>query len=432
MVKIKKKHIVLTGLFLVACFVAFIIINTNNSSPKMGNPVDFLIEIYDKIIENYWEKIDDKELLVLYGLGMQKLGKTIDPTINDVPDLKSKLEEIYKQIENNEDKIKFSTDLASIVLYNIKPVGRSGLYTGSKEKELWENVDNIDKSTNLYEEIGVSTTTPTQTILKIADEKIIELNKIINDKTKTENEIQEAEQKLTKVERAKETLTSEETKQIYDQSGAETTVYAEIMNKNIFYIKIKRMSLTTPDEFIQTVNKYKDNKELKFLILDLQGNIGGSIDILPDLLGFFIGNNQYAYEFYHRGDFEPYKTKTDKIPFMTNFKRAVILQDEKDQSSAELMASVLKKYNFGILVGVPSMGWGTIERVFDLKNQISDKEIYKMFLVHRITLREDGQSIQDRGIDPVINIKDTNWTTQLYDYVGDNNLVRIVKNLVQK
>lgn len=431
MIRIKKKHIVLTGLFLMTCFVAFIIINTNNSSPKMGNPVDFLIEIHDKIIENYWEKIDDKELLSLYGLGMQKLGKTIDPTIKDIPDLKSKLEEIYKQIENNEDKIKFSTDLANIVLYNIKPVGRSGLYTESKEKELWENVDNIDKSTNLYEEIGVSTTTPPQTISKIADKKIVELNKITNDKTKTEAQRKEAEQKLAKVERAKETLTSE-TKQMYDQSGAETTVYAEIINRNIFYIKIKRMSLTTPDEFIQITNKYKDNKELRFLILDLQGNIGGSIDILPYLLGFFIGNNQYAYEFYHRGDYEPYKTKTDKIPFITNFKRVVILQDEKDQSSAELMASVLKKYNFGILVGTTSMGLGTIERVFDLENQISDKEIYKMFLVHRITLREDGQPIQDRGVDPIINTKDTNWTTQLYDYVGDNNLVRVVKNLVQK
>ncbi|MFA5838860.1 MAG: S41 family peptidase [Candidatus Paceibacterota bacterium] len=423
---------ILTGLFLMACFVSFIIINTNNSSKKMGNPVDFLIEIYDKILENYWEKIDDKELLALYGLGMQKLGKIIDPTIVDVPDLKSKLEDIYKQIENDEDKIKFSTDLASIVLYNIKPAGRSGLYTEAKEKELWETVGNVDKTTNLYEEIGVSTTTPPEEISKIANEKILELNKIVNDKTKSESNRQEAEQKLAKVERAKETLTSEETKQTYDQSGTETTVYAEIINRNIFYIKIKRMSLTTPDEFLQMADKYKNNKELKFLILDLQGNIGGSIDMLPYLLGFFIGNNQYAYEFYHRGDFEPYKTKTDKIPFITNFKRVVILQDEKGQSSAELMASVLKKYNFGVLVGVPSMGWGTIERVFDIENQINDKETYKMFLVHRITLREDGQPIQDRGVDPVINITNTNWTTQLYDYVGNNNLVRVVRNLVQK
>jgi len=432
MIKIKKRYMILTGLFLMACFVSFIIINTNNSSKKMGNPVDFLIEIHDKILENYWEKIDNKELLALYGLGMQKLGKIIDPTIVDVPDLKSKLEDIYKQIENDEDKIKFSTDLASIVLYNIKPAGRSGLYTEAKEKELWETVGNVDKTTNLYEEIGVSTTTPPEEISKIANEKILELNKIVNDKTKSESNRQEAEQKLAKVERAKETLTSEETKQTYDQSGTETTVYAEIINRNIFYIKIKRMSLTTPDEFLQMADKYKNNKELKFLILDLQGNIGGSIDMLPYLLGFFIGNNQYAYEFYHRGEFEPYKTKTDKIPLIADFKRVVILQDEKGQSSAELMASVLKKYNFGVLVGIPSMGWGTIERVFDLENQISDKETYKMFLVHRITLREDGQPIQDRGVDPVINITNTNWTTQLYDYVGNNNLVRVVRNLVQK
>jgi len=429
--KVSKKYIVFTGLFLIACFTSFIIINANNSFTKKVDYTDFLLEVYNKIKINYWEKIEDKDLLNLYGLGMQKLGKTIEPTIKDLPALKSKLEYIYEQIQSDDDKIKFSTDLANMVLYNLKPIGRSSLYTEAKEKELQNNVSNIDKSINLYEEVGISTSTPPEKISEITNEKITELKKVLADKTKTEGEKSDAQQRLVLMERAKETLTSKEARQIYDESGSETTVNTEILNKNILYIKIKRMSLSTPSEFSNLANKYNDNKNLKFLILDLRGNMGGSIDMLPELLGFFIGNNQYAYEFYHQGNFEPYKTKMEKLPIMNSFKKVVILQDEKDQSSAELMSSVLKKYNFGILIGVPTVGWGTVERVFDIENQISDKEIYKMFLVHRITLREDGQPIQDRGVDPLINTKDLNWTGNLYEYVNDNDLVRMTKSLIK-
>jgi len=47
--------------------------------------------------------------------------------------------------------------------------------------------------------------------------------------------------------------------------------------------------------------KVDQGEALDSLILDLRGNIGGSVDVLPYLLGPFIGQNNYAYQFLHQG-----------------------------------------------------------------------------------------------------------------------------------
>jgi len=190
------------------------------------------------------------------------------------------------------------------------------------------------------------------------------------------------------------------------------------------------MSPTSFTELQQVANEFDQYQNLDTLILDLRGNIGGSVDLMPYFLGPFIGPNQYAYESYHQGEYEPYKTLVGWLPSLVRYKNVIILQDEIAQSSAEVMTSVLKKYNVGILVGTTSRGWGTIEAVYELTNQISDDETYKMFLVNAVTLRDDGQPIEGRGVDPVINVADENWPDLLYTYVNDNALVRAVEKLI--
>ena len=101
------------------------------------------------------------------------------------------------------------------------------------------------------------------------------------------------------------------------------------------------------------------------------------------------------------------------MPGLIRYKRMVVLINNQTQSTAELMAAVIKKYNVGVVVGTPSKGWGTIEKVFPLTKQIDppsgeagQSEKYSIFLVHSLTLREDGQPIEGNGVLPTINIKD--------------------------
>lgn len=210
----------------------------------------------------------------------------------------------------------------------------------------------------------------------------------------------------------------------------EPTIFSKIVIPGILYVQFKKFSPTSLDEFQKVFETYKDDTNLYGLILDLRGNIGGAIDGTAYFLGFFLGKNQYAYDFYKKGEYLPFKTPTDKLPSISKYKQVVLLVDNNTQSSAEMMAASLKKYHVGVVVGVPTKGWGTVERVFPLDNQISSEEKYSMLLVHSITLRDDNQPIEGRGVEPDINIKDANWEQQLFGYFRNPQLTTTVKQVL--
>ena len=95
------------------------------------------------------------------------------------------------------------------------------------------------------------------------------------------------------------------------------------------------------------------------------------------------------------------------------------------------MAASFKKFHIGVVIGEHTKGWGTVERVFPIDNQFSDKEKYSLFLVHSITLRDDNQPIEGRGVDPDIKISDPNWQSQLLQYFNNPALVTSVASLTK-
>ena len=108
----------------------------------------------------------------------------------------------------------------------------------------------------------------------------------------------------------------------------------------------------------------------------------------------------------------------------------LILADNQTQSSAEIIVATLKKYNVGVTVGTTTKGWGTVEKVFALDHQIDQLEKYSMFLVHSLTLREDGQPIEGKGVDPLVNINDPTWEKQLSEFFDSPEIIQAIRNLV--
>lgn len=210
----------------------------------------------------------------------------------------------------------------------------------------------------------------------------------------------------------------------------EPTIFTKLIGSNILYLQFKKFSPTSLDEFQKAFEQYKDNAGLNSLILDLRGNIGGAIDATAYFLGFFLGKNQYAFDFYHKGEYLPFKTPTDKLSSIQKYKQVVVLVDQATQSSAEMMAASMKKYHIGVVVGVPTKGWGSVERVFKLDNQMSEREKYSIFLVHSITLRDDNQPIEGRGVDPDVNVKSPDWEQQLFSYFKNQPLIEAIKSIL--
>lgn len=313
---------------------------------EKNTPRAFLSESYDKIKENYWEKLTDQELLDMFKNASSALG-------NPLPAQISGKDELIKKLDKEQ-----ALKLVSHVLANLKPQGRSGLFTTKQEVALKNIVENRNPQTG----------------------------------------------------------------------EVEPTIFTKIIGQ-VLYLQFTKFSPTSLEEFQQAFDTQKD-KDLDSLILDLRGNIGGAIDATAHFLGFFLGKGQLAFEFYKKGEFLPFRTPTDKLATISKYKQIVVLIDNNTQSSAEMMAAAFKKYHLGAVLGVPTKGWGSVERVFPLDNQINPSEKYSIFLVHSITLRDDNQPIEGRGVEPDINITDPNWEQQLFSYFRNQELIKTLKIVI--
>ncbi|MFA4936706.1 MAG: S41 family peptidase [Patescibacteria group bacterium] len=395
-------------------------ISLQKKSEIQNQNVSFLVELYDTVKENHWDKITDEQLTNLYRLGVEKL--TGKPQILKKPE-RASLVNLLDDWLNNYDQTKqqeLVVTLGDAILASLSPQNRSRLYSNDKQQELRNKVNSTDPTTDLYFVLGVDKNAPPDKINQIYQNKITTLK----DDTSAE-----AQQQLSSAKRAFETIGDPLARTTYDKTGAEPTIVYKICEPDILYLKIKQIAPTTIDEFKQRLQETA-NDNLKALIIDLRSNFGGNIDTLPYLAGFFIGHNQYAYDYFRKGETEPHKTVTEKISSLARFRRIIVLIDKGTQSTAEVLATTLKKYNIGILIGETTGGRGTVENFFPLKTIIKDNIEYSALIVKAVTLRDDNQPIEGRGVEPNISIKDKDWQQQLTDYYNDRNLTSITAELL--
>ena len=383
--------------------------------------VAFLSEVYDVIKTNYWDKITDEQLINIFVLGTEKLsGKPQIDKPKDKAGLYEMIAAVLNEAGDEQKKKDYTVQLADIALANLQPFGRSRLYSQKQEVDLKNRVENINPQINQYDILETNKEATTEELKKAFEEKSSELKKDTSP---------EAKDKLAQVSKAFEILSDEKNRQIYDQSGVEPTMEYKLLRPDIFYIHLNKFSPTTIEELVRVTGKVDKGESLNILIFDLRDNVGGAIDGLPYFLGPFIGIDQYAFQFYHQGEKEDFKTKIGWLPSLVRYKKVIVLINDQTQSSAEVMAATIKKYNVGILVGTTTKGWGTVERVFEIEKQINPEEKYSVFLVHRLTLREDGQPIEGRGVEPVININSPDWQKQLYAYFHYPELAQAIKEV---
>lgn len=425
----------------------------------------FLDEIYDKILENYWDNISSEQLAQQFRKTAEQLtgkpqkmdfkggikspsgpnqaqiqgtGISLDlsgTSINDLKvltkdeqlpknNVKQPLDQMLKNILKelaDDKKGEFVKTLAAQVLANLQPAGRSGLFTQKQEENLKNTVQNINPEKDLYQDLGLNKGASSEAVQQAYQQKEEQLKKVPTP---------QAKEQLKQLAYAKDVLTDKDKKKNYDTAKIEPTTGSRLITPEIAYLQFIKFSPTTYEEFVKIVSSYEKPDGPKALIFDLRGNIGGAIDAVPFFLGNFLGDKQYIYDFMRKGESEPYKTVGNKLGGLARMRQVVILVDNQTQSSAELLVVALKRYHFGVVLGAPTKGWGTVEKVFPLNNQIDKTEKYSLFLVHSITLRDDNQPIEGRGVEPHINITSPDWEKQLNEYFRYPELTSAVKSVI--
>lgn len=386
--------------------------------------VRFVMEAYDSISKNYWSKVNDGDTAKFFQLSVQKASnKETLPILstNDRVGVSKMVSDAMSQLTSTSSKKKMALDVINVATYNLEPVGRNGLLSKKQEVSLRQNVSNINPDTDLYKNLGIEKGAAVEIVEDAYKKKEVVLKNANSAESKEE---------LKKITYARKVLTDENNKKLYDESQVEPTVSGKVFGTTL-YLAISKISPTTLREFGFIIDRASTTPRLDSLVIDLRGNIGGALEFLQYFLGAFIGQNQFAFDLFHQGEYQVQRTTIAKFDPLARYKEIVILTDNMTQSTAELTAAVFKRLNLAKVIGSSTRGWGTVENTFPIETSIDESEKFSLFLVHSLTLRDDNMPIEGKGVSPDVDITSSNFKEELRKAIRNTSLIRAVEEQVK-
>ncbi len=166
-------------------------------------------------------------------------------------------------------------------------------------------------------------------------------------------------------------------------------VVYEILEDNIGYIKISTFNKMTQEQFGECLEAVKE-ADVKGLIIDLRGNLGGLVSAACDTLCEFMPEGLLVYTEDKYGERTEHscdgKNALD-LPM-------VLLVDGYTASSAEIFSGAVKDYGVATLIGEQTFGKGIVQNPYTL----SDGSVVRLTTAHYYTPL--GHDIHGEGIAP--------------------------------
>ncbi len=141
---------------------------------------------------------------------------------------------------------------------------------------------------------------------------------------------------------------------------------AYMVDDEIGYIKVNRFAATTFDEFRAALSKLRE-KGMKKMVLDLQSNPGGYMNIAIDMADDFLSSGKKIV-FTHGKEkkYDSQAISTSKGDFESG--DLIILINEGSASASEILAGALQDNDRALIVGRRSFGKGLVQSPFDLSD----------------------------------------------------------------
>ncbi len=129
----------------------------------------------------------------------------------------------------------------------------------------------------------------------------------------------------------------------------------------IGYVKISRFAQTTADEMRKAIAELRA-EGMKDLIIDLQGNGGGLLDIAVEMCDEFISGNRLLV--YTEGRSFPRDERRADAEKKGVFEkgRLIVLIDESSASASEILSGAVQDWDRGLIIGRRSFGKGLVQR----------------------------------------------------------------------
>lgn len=370
MKKIKLNYIQLSLLVLVPSIITFIIggslvysrlNNTGKVTTTNNKHVNEFISTYNKLLEEYYEDLDENKLVDAAINGMLKYtgdDYTIYMDEDATNSLNDKLDGTYDGIGiritlNGDNKIYVYE------VFDNSPAKNAGILKGD-----------ILVSINGESVEGKNTTEVANIIKNNKDNKnVIVVNRDGN-----------------------EISFDVDTKTLI--VPALTSSIKEINGKKIGYIYLETFS-STLDTQVESILLSMEKENIDSLIIDVRGNTGGYLNSCTKIIELFLEKNKVMYSIKSKKEETKYKDTTDT-------KRTypvVVLVNGTSASASEILAGALK-YSYGAkIVGTKTYGKGKVQTTGKLDDGTMIKYTSARWLM------PNGECIDKNGIEPDINIE---------------------------
>lgn len=137
-------------------------------------------------------------------------------------------------------------------------------------------------------------------------------------------------------------------------------------------------------------------EDIDGIVVDLLGNSGGSLPEAIELTGLFISKGPVVQI---RDSLGRVNVSRDPDPQIVYSGPLAVLVDRYSASASEIFAGAIQDYERGVIIGEPTYGKGTVQRVEDLGD---GPELGKLKYTIAKFFRINGDSTQLRGIRPDI------------------------------
>ncbi len=194
------------------------------------------------------------------------------------------------------------------------------------------------------------------------------------------------------------------------------SVRSKVVEPGYAWIRLSQFQERTVDDFVAKLEQiYKQEPQLKGLVLDLRNDPGGLLDaavavsaaFLPENVTVVSTNGQLAEskftykaapEFYQRrSGADPLK----RLPAALKTVPLVVLVNEGSASASEIVAGALQDYKRATIMGTQTFGKGSVQTVRPLGPDTGIKLTTARYYT------PSGKSIQARGIVPDVMVDET-------------------------
>ncbi len=162
------------------------------------------------------------------------------------------------------------------------------------------------------------------------------------------------------------------------------------LSDDIYYVKFNMFALNAVDRFCQSVTNFKTKKAL---IIDLRGNIGGSVAVMMGISGFLTNRNISL-------GTQIFKVGREAIridPHIKQFRgKVLILVNESSYSAAEIFAAAMQDNNLATIIGEKTAG----EALPAVTKVLPTGAIFLYPIANFETPR--GNMVEGKGVEPTV------------------------------